>query len=145
MTKTGSCLCGAVSYTLGEGPSQAGACHCGMCRKWSGGVFIGFEVQPGGMTLSGEENLNRFASSDWAERCSCARCGSSLFYQLTMPGPMKGVRHVGLGTLDDTNGVAFQGEIFIDHKPDTYEFAGDAPRMTEAEFMAMYAPPEPES
>lgn len=141
MEKTGSCLCGAVTYTLRDAPTETGACHCNMCRKWSGGVFLGFEAQPDTVTLSGEEHLIRYASSEWAERCSCSKCGSSLFYRLTMPGPMNGVYHIGFGTLDDTSGVTFAGEIFIDHKPEAYAFAGDAPRMTEAEFMAMVAPP----
>lgn len=141
MAHSGSCLCGAVTYTLDQAPTEAGACHCSMCRKWSGGVFIGFEAQPGAVTLTGEDHITRFASSEWGERCSCKTCGSSLFYRLTMPGPMHGVYHIGFGTLDDTRNVAFSGEIFIDHKPDTYDFAGQAPRMTEAEFMAMVAPP----
>ncbi len=142
MDKTGSCLCGAVTYTAKDIKPEAGACHCSMCRKWSGGVFIGVEAQPDQMTIEGEEHINRYPSSEWAERCSCSKCGSSLFYRLTMPGPMQGVYHIGFGTMDDQSGMTFAGEIFIDHKPDTYAFAGDAPRMTEAEFMAMYAPPE---
>ena len=41
MTHTGSCLCGAVTFTATELPDETGACHCQMCRKHSGGVFLG--------------------------------------------------------------------------------------------------------
>jgi hypothetical protein len=29
----GSCLCGAVTFTLAEAPNGATACHCTQCRK----------------------------------------------------------------------------------------------------------------
>ena len=80
--------------------------------------------------------IGTYTSSEWAERCFCKTCGSSLFYRLTMEGPMQGTHHFALGTLDDANGIAFEGEIFIDRKPDVYDFAGDHMRMTEAEFLA---------
>ena len=136
MSRNGSCLCGTVSYELDARPERAGACHCGMCRKFSGGVYLAFEVPAGGVTFRGEEMIGTYTSSEWAERCFCKTCGSSLFYRLTMEGPMQGTHHFALGTLDDANGIAFEGEIFIDRKPDVYDFAGDHMRMTEAEFMA---------
>ncbi len=141
MEKTGSCLCGAVKYTIKDAKPEAGACHCGMCRKWSGGVFFAVEAQPDTVTLEGQDSLTRFASSDWGERGFCSACGSSLFFRITAPGPHHGVYHFGFGTFDDQSGVEMAGEIFIDRKPDTYSFAGNAPRMTEAEFLALYAPP----
>mgnify|MGYP001794305776 FL=1 len=42
-----------------------------MCRKWSGGVFLGIEVPKGGMEIEGEENLGVYSSSPWAERVFC--------------------------------------------------------------------------
>ena len=142
MSKTGSCLCGAVSYTLSEAPKNSGACHCNMCRKWSGGAFVAFMAAPETVTLKGEEHLNVFTSSEWAERASCSKCGSSLFYRVTAPGPEQGVYHFGLGTLDDADGIPLSQEIFIDEKPDGYCFAGETQKMTGAEVFAMFAPPE---
>ena len=62
-----------------------------MCRKFSGGVFLGLEVQPDDITFSGEDKLTVYKSSDWAERGFCSVCGSSVFYRVTAEGPMKGV------------------------------------------------------
>jgi hypothetical protein len=106
-----------------------------MCRAWSGGVFLAVEVPEGGLEVSGTPKV--YKSSDWAERVFCGECGSSLWYRLTMPGPQHGTCHVGFGTLKDTDDMGFEGEIFVDRKPDSYSFAGNHKRMTEAEFMAM--------
>lgn len=142
MSHSGSCLCGAVSYTIKSTVTETGACHCGMCRKWSGGVYLGVQVAPDQMDIKGADKLTTFASSPWAERAFCTTCGSSLYYRVTAPGPHSGTYHVGMGTMDNTDGITLTGEIFSDKKPDGYAFAGDTHKMTEAETMAMFAPPE---
>lgn len=109
-----------------------------MCRKFSGGVYLGVKVPAGGLTFLSEDGLSVYKSSDWAERGFCGTCGSSLFYRLTLPGPMQGELHVGLGTLDDGNGITLTGEIYIDRKPDGYAFAGATHQMTEAEVLKMF-------
>lgn len=139
MSKTGKCLCGAVSYELAEAPTSYGACHCAMCRKFSGGIEMGVEVPPGAITWTGEENIGTYKSSDWAERGFCKICGSSLFWRLTAEGPMQGLLSLSAGSLDDLDGMEFKTEVYIDAKPDSYVFAGDRTRMTEAEVMAMVA------
>ena len=138
---TGKCLCGAVSYEIAQDITKIGACHCGSCRAWSGGVFIGAQAKGADVTITGEENVTRFASSDWAERAFCKNCGSSLFYRVTAPGPHHDDYHFGAGTLDDLSGAKMTEEIFIDKKPAAYAFAGDTYKMTEAEMMALFAPP----
>ncbi len=137
MSKTGSCLCGAVRFTLAEEPKSFGACHCGMCRKFSGGIELGVDVPPGGIVWEGEENIQTYTSSEWAERGFCRICGSSLFWRLTLPGPEQGQLALAAGALDNLEGMRFDTEVFIDKKPDSYAFAGERTRMTEADVMAM--------
>jgi len=43
-----------------------------------------------------------------------------------------------VGVFDDQSIFRITGEIFIDRKPPGYDFAGDHPRLTEAETMAMF-------
>ncbi len=136
---TGGCLCGKVRYRLTEAPKGFGACHCGMCRKFSGGIELGIEVMPGGIAWEGEENIGVYSSSDWAERGFCRNCGSSLFWRLTMEGPMQGLLSLSAGSLDSLDGLEMTGEVYIDHKPAGYAFAGERKRMTEADVMAMVA------
>ena len=114
MSKTGRCLCGAVSLTLAEEPTSYGACHCAMCRKFSGVIELGVHVMPGGITLDGEDHIGTYTSSEWAERGFCKTCGSSLFWRLTAPGPMHGMLSVSAGALDSLDGMVFDtaGQIF---------------------------------
>ena len=135
---TGGCMCGAVRYAVKQEVRHSGACHCGMCRKWSGGVFIGIEVAADDLMIENEGVLTRYRSSPWAERAFCSVCGSSLFYRVTAAGPHHGTYHIGMGTVDDPSGISMTEEIFIDRKPDGYGFVGDHKTMTEAEVMAMF-------
>jgi len=140
MPHTGSCVCGAVSFNISTKLTRTNACHCSMCRKWSGGVFFGVVVPPDGMTLTGEDKLTIYASSPWAERAFCATCGSSVFYRVTADAPMQGEYHIGMGALDDASGIAFDTEYFIDLKPDVYCFAGEGRlQLTEAQVIEMFS------
>ena len=127
--KTGRCLCGAVTYTARDLELHVHACHCGMCRRWSGGP--GFALQAGAVEFQGESHIRRYRSSEWAERGFCGECGTNLFYRLVEPG----THMLQMGTLDDQSDVDLAGEIYIDAKPPGYALAGEHPRLTEAEFM----------
>jgi len=137
--KTGQCMCGAVEFTAANAPDTFGACHCEMCRRWSGSAFLGFSVQASDVTWKGEAHIRTLQSSDWAERAWCGRCGSGLYYRLTgEDGPGVGSMQIPLGLLDDSAGMTFASEIFIDHKPAGFAYAGERPTLTRAEVMAKY-------
>jgi len=130
MSSSGKCLCGAVTFTAETVDSHVHACHCTMCRNWSGGPLLA--AQASGVTFSGEASLKTYKSSEWAERGFCSECGTSLYYR------MSGADEFILctGSFDDAEQFALAGEIYIDEKPSSYAFAGDHPRMTGQEFMA---------
>ena len=134
---TGRCLCGAVTFTAEQVEPAHSACHCGMCRRWSGGAaFLG--ARTASVAFGGTGTITRYASSDWAERGFCAACGTNLFYFLK---PI--ARYIlSTGTFDDQTPFSIGLEIFIDKKPAGYAFAGDHPRWTEAETFARLAPPK---
>ena len=72
---TGHCLCGAVTICVsGAHVPSPGACHCRMCQRWSGGLFLCFNADAKGVTVEGP--VARYASSDFAERAFCSVCGS---------------------------------------------------------------------
>lgn len=137
MSASGKCLCGKVSYELDEAPTEIGACHCSMCRKWSGGINVSVEAKPEAIQIHGEENVTYYKSSEFAERGFCTTCGSSMFMRITVPGPINGTRFVGAGTLNNTEGLKLVSEIYVDNKPDAYNFAEPTQKMTEAEFLKM--------
>lgn len=138
MAREGGCMCGAVRFEVTKEITETGACHCGMCRKFSGGVYLAIEAGPEDLTFTNKDGLAVYKSSDWAERGFCKKCGSSLFYRLTAPGPAQGTYHFAMGSLDDTDGIKMMGEIYIDKKPEGYAFAGDLKQMTEAQFLKMF-------
>jgi hypothetical protein len=101
-----------------------------MCQTWSGGP--GFAVEVGGdLTVSGEGFITTYASSQWAERAFCKKCGTHLFYRLKAGGYM----NFPLGLLENTDHLKFSTQIFIDKKPAHYNFAEKTAIMTEAEFL----------
>jgi hypothetical protein len=127
--RTGRCLCGAVTFRATPEP-HVHACHCGMCRRWGGGPFLGVNCGPE-VAFEGGQQVTRHRSSDWAERGFCAKCGTHLFY-FFVPKP---VYVMPSGLFDDQSGLTLEGEIYIDRKPDYYAFAGERKRQTEAEFL----------
>lgn len=135
MKRTGKCLCGNVSYVATIPKPAITICHCGVCRRWGGGPFV--TVAAASVDWRGEEHLQTFTSSAWAERAFCASCGTHLFYRLTA-GKYAGHTALLLGTLDDPTGMSLEREWFIDRKPDCYALAGDHEVTTEAEAMAMF-------
>lgn len=133
--RTGRCLCGAVRFSAEDVETHHHACHCGMCRRWSGGPL--FAAAASGVTFQGSENLEAYSSSEWAERGFCKVCGSSLFYHLKPTDQYL----MCVGSFDDPSPFRLVTEIYIDHKPVGYSFAGELPRLTEAETIARFTPP----
>jgi hypothetical protein len=138
-TRTGRCLCGAVRIEADLKDHAYGACHCSICRRWSGGAPT-LALEATVRVLEGEERIVAYRSSDWAERTFCSVCGTNLWYRVTSSDP--GEVALGVGALDDGDGLTLGSEIFIDEKPAGYAFAGDRQRMTGAEVMAIYPPPQ---
>jgi len=125
----GRCLCGAVSFTAEAEPGLH-VCHCSMCRRWAGGPS--FSTEASSVQFNGEENIQRYNSSDWGERGFCRQCGSSLFYRLKEPDQYI----LNMGAVDDQSPFTIASEIFIDEKPPGYDLAGKHPRLTGEEFLA---------
>lgn len=138
-------MCSAVRFKATGVPKAMGACHCEMCRRWSGSAFLEVTVPLANIEWEGAENIARLQSSDWAERTWCAKCGSPLYYHVTMPGPMSEEVQLSVGLFDDPSGFEFDTEIFIDCKPDSFAYAGEGRKtMTRAEMLAMFAATEPQ-
>lgn len=137
MTETkqmqGQCLCGAVHLVAANASRHVGACHCKMCRRWGGGPFM--EIDCGtDVAFEGEEKVSTFASSTWAERGFCSKCGTHLFYRIRETGQ----HMVPVGLFDETDGLEFAMQVFIDEKPGFYRFADETETMTGAEVFAKY-------
>ncbi len=131
-------MCGAVRFTARKVPDEFGACHCEMCRRWTGSAFLGTSVPRDSVTWEGEAQIRTLQSSDWAERAWCGRCGTPLYYHVTADGPLKDDYEIPVGLFDDANGLTMTSEIFIDQKPDSFAYTGDHNLMTRAEVLKKY-------
>ena len=131
----GHCLCGAVTVSFEPLKDALGACHCEMCRRWTGSAFLEIDAKPGSLTYDGP--VKSYASSDWAERARCDSCGSTLWYHLTLPG--HDYYSLSAGLVENAGGLPLKTEIYIDVKPDGYAFAGNHEIKTKAEVEAGFA------
>lgn len=130
----GKCLCGSVTMTMDLEKTDYDVCHCGMCRKYTGGPL--FSIDAGeNVTFKGEEFITTYDSSEWAQRGFCKKCGSHIFYRLKKSGFM----NFSLGFLEQTDAFHFHMQIFVDHKPAHYEFANETKMMTQEQVFAQYS------
>lgn len=130
MDLQGKCLCGQIAVNIQLEQIQMGACHCSICRKWGGGPFMTVHyAQP--LTFSGEEYMAIYRSSAWAERGFCKQCGTHLFYRLINTTDY----YLPIWLFDNTTNVIFVSQVYIDNKPEYYQFSNQTLMLTEADIM----------
>ena len=132
---TGHCLCGAVTISVdGEHDSRVGACHCRMCQRWSGGLFVCFTAAASAVSVTGE--VARYRSSAFAERAFCPRCGSHLWFNDLEDG--KEPEHYELmpGLFNAALGWPLRSEIYVDRAMAALRLPGDHRRKSRAEYEA---------
>lgn len=100
MQVTGSCHCGAITFTADVDPSRVLVCHCTDCQVLTGSAFRAFVAAPvESFTLHGEPTRYVKVASSGARRVQafCPRCGTPV-----CSTPPDGGTHVMLrvGTLD---------------------------------------------
>lgn len=121
---TGGCLCGAVRYEARAPLRGVAFCHCGQCRKWHGHVGAYTNVPLDRFELVREEDLAWFASSDFAQRGFCRKCGSSLFWRRNQGDTIS----IAAGTLDGPTGLHPTRHIYVPDKGDYYEITDGLPQ-----------------
>lgn len=135
MQGQGKCLCGAVTVSVEKLSEKVGVCHCTMCRKWSGGPWLALECN-GAVSWEGEENIATYHSSDWADRGFCKKCGTHLFYKLKA---VHSQYFMPVGLFDQEARYRLDHQIFIDEKPEFYNFSEKTQDMTGAEVFAKFS------
>lgn len=130
--RTGKCVCGQVKIKAQAKSKSVGVCHCSTCRNWGGGPL--FSIDCGAdVTFEGEEQVQNFESSAWAERGFCKSCGTHLYYRLKGNG-----QYIMPAGLFEQQDMLFDHEVFVDEKPAYYDFVNQTKKMTGAEVFAQY-------
>ena len=122
---TSRCECGAVAFAVDEVRPTVTFCHCSQCRRTSGHVWASTHAPFSAVTFTADAGLTWYASSDFAERGFCNRCGSSLFYRLTGKDDLG----IAAGCIDMPTGLTPGKHIFVADKGDYYTIADDAPQI----------------
>ena len=127
----GRCLCGQVTVRVAGGHDpRVGACHCRMCQRWSGGLFLCFTAPAASVTVEGP--VTHYQSSPFSERAFCATCGSHLWMRDT---DKDGADYELMpGLFDEARGWPLRSEIYTDRAPAYVRLAGDHRRSTRADY-----------
>jgi len=120
----GSCLCGAVRFTVEGELAPPSACHCTQCRKHTGHYEAGTDVPRNALTVEGDENVTWYFSSAKARRGFCRICGSSLFFDLVQFDRIG----ISMGAFDTPTHTRLALHIFVANKGDYYEIADGLPQ-----------------
>ena len=117
-TLTGSCLCGALQYSIEGEPVRFFHCHCSRCRKATGtghasNVFVsGGSLQWTGDT--GSIGSYKVPEAKRFVRTFCSTCGGPLPKEI----PDMDLVMIPAGTLDTEPNIGPQARIFQDSKTD---------------------------
>ncbi|MBU6395395.1 MAG: GFA family protein [Sphingomonadales bacterium] len=120
----GSCLCGAVRFTVAGDLPPPDACHCSQCRKQTGHFLASTDVLKTVLTIDQTEALAWFMSSENVRRGFCRTCGSTLFWE-----PLNRERiAVAMGAFDTPTGTSLGHHIFVADKGDYYAITDGLPQ-----------------
>ena len=124
MAHDGSCMCGAVTFTVEGTLNPPDACHCTQCRKQSGHYFVSTDVPRSAVRIQGEDKVTWFQSSERVRRGFCSVCGSSLFF-----APIyKDWIGIAMGALDTPTQTRLHMHIFVSEKGDYYDITDGLPQ-----------------
>ena len=115
-TKSGSCLCGQVTFSLAADPIAVALCHCKQCQKQTSSAFSLVAIVPAG-ALQMHGTLATFqtrsASGAPVDRSFCAACGSPVRTD-SAATRAQGVTVLKAGLFDDTTWLKPSMQIFCD-------------------------------
>ena len=120
----GSCLCGAVCFTVEDQLPPPDACHCTACRKQTGHFLASTDVPKSALSVEGAEHVTWFRSSEKVRRGFCSICGSTLFWEPLFRDWIG----VAMGAFDGPTATHLGIHIFVSEKGDYYDIADGLPQ-----------------
>lgn len=123
-TRTGKCLCGAVSYSVIWPPAMTMACHCKDCQRQAGTILSVISAFPmESVTING--TLKTFhgtgESGGTVLRKFCGECGSPVLSEIPQ-AQFASMYFIKAGTLDDTSGVTPSAHLWTSSAQDWFPF-----------------------
>jgi len=118
---TGKCLCGGVTYSA-VNLTDIWYCHCKQCQHLTGYYIAAAGAKREDITIEGD--VNWLPVSDRTKSGRCAACGSYLFWNASDFDTIS----ILAGNLNNTDGLAVKGHIFVSEKGDYYDIADGLPQ-----------------
>lgn len=123
---TGGCQCGAVRYASYAEPVSADICHCRMCQKAVGNLFMAAASVPLDAFAWTRGEPATYMSSSVAERAFCARCGTPLGFRY-LAGETIGLT---AGSLDQPARARPSKQLSIESRVPWFSELADLPAST---------------
>lgn len=111
----GSCHCGGLRFDATGRARRASVCHCGPCRRMSGGDWASADFAAAEVAVAGE--VRWYRASPGVRRGFCPTCGAFLFWEREGSGEIA----VALGAVDGPTGLHGLRDLFV---PDRAEAEG---------------------
>ncbi|MCF2514881.1 GFA family protein [Sphingomonas sp. G124] len=129
----GGCLCGAIRYRVTGDPVAATLCHCGSCRRASGGTNVAWAVFEKDKFEWLAEEATAYSSSPGIDWIFCGKCGSLVGYRRSSrPDHMD----ITTGTLDDADFFPPGVEIWLEQKIGWETLHPDLPKRQQSSLNA---------
>ncbi len=125
---TGSCLCGAIRFSVRFPSLFCAHCHCSICRRSHGAAFgTWFGVPRDQFSVeAGQADVGRFRSSEHGTRFFCIRCGSPVFFESTR-NPER--IEIPLASMRDSIDRQPDAHIYFDDRASWVAVSDDLPRL----------------
>ncbi len=103
--------------------AEISACHCDLCRGWTGAAQWGFEAPAPGVTVTGD--VKTYRATSFSERAFCPNCGTHLWLR-DDDGPYEFVP----GLFEELRAVPLEREVYADRAFACVRLAGEHRRVT---------------
>ena len=112
---SGQCHCGAVQISM-TGPLYPFViCHCSDCLRLAGYTWAAAKLRHEQLVITkGADNVDWYASSDFAKRGFCKSCHAQMFFR----DNDSAYTSVSVGMFDDCQDMQTAGHIFRSSIPD---------------------------
>lgn len=108
MSRSSTCMCGAVALEISGEPAAQVFCHCESCRGWLGAPIHAASLWPKAdvRITRGADELGTYKRTDASHRKFCRRCGTPVL-----------IDHPALGMVDvpagGIRGLAYRPTVHV--------------------------------
>jgi len=131
----GQCVCGVTRFEVELKNHDVHVCHCSICRRQTSGVIMTIDIKQESLKFIQKNHLSIYNSSEWGERGFCNVCGTNLFWR-TKDQSYCNINVFALKVQPED--LSLDMQIYIDNKPNFYNFENETKKMTEDQVIALY-------